>query len=95
MVRGATGSSDVLGKVVASAGIGTVEVNGKTIGVAPNGLFKVSIPVIADGSTVQIAAIDKAGTRTNLGSCCCRRPAPRGRRPSPRRRRRRASCRAA
>ncbi|HET9482964.1 MAG TPA: caspase family protein, partial [Xanthomonadales bacterium] len=66
MVRGASGTSDVLGKVVASAGIGSVEINGKTIAVAPNGLFKVSIPVIADGSTVQIAAIDKAGTRTNL-----------------------------
>jgi uncharacterized caspase-like protein len=66
MVRSAPGSSEVLGKVVARAGLASVMINGQNVTVGANGLFKVAVPVAADGSSVQVAAVDKAGTRTSL-----------------------------
>jgi hypothetical protein len=66
MVPAAPASSQVLGKVVARAGLASVLVNGQAVSVGANGLFKVSVPVSGDGSSVQVAAVDKAGTRTSL-----------------------------
>lgn len=66
MVRGQVQTSDVVGKVVAKGGLSTVMVNGQPVTVGANGLFKVAVPVTADGSSVQVAAVDKAGTRTAL-----------------------------
>jgi hypothetical protein len=66
MVRGQVQTSDVVGKVVAKGGLSTVVVNGQTVTVGANGLFKVAVPVTAEGSSVQVAATDKAGTRTAL-----------------------------
>jgi hypothetical protein len=66
MVRTAPSSSDVLGKVIARAGLSRLEVNGQPVTVDAGGLFKVRVPVAADGSNVQIAAIDRSGTRTAL-----------------------------
>ncbi len=66
MVRANVGSSEVLGKVVAKAGLTSVEVNGKLVAVGANGLFRVNVPVATDGSNIQIAAIDRAGSRAAL-----------------------------
>ena len=66
MVRANVGSSEVLGKVVAQAGLTSVEVNGKQVAVGANGLFRVNVPVATDGSNIQIAAIDRAGSRAAL-----------------------------
>jgi TPR repeat protein len=65
MVR-AGGTSELLGKVVARAGLSSVEVNGQTVAVGANGLFRVTLPVAADGSTIQVAALDRAGSRARL-----------------------------
>jgi TPR repeat protein len=65
MVRGG-GTSELLGKVIARAGLSSVEVNGQTVAVGANGLFRVTLPVAADGSTIQIAALDRAGSRARL-----------------------------
>lgn len=66
MVRGQAQTSDVVGKVVAKGGLSTVMVNGQPVTVGANGLFKVAVPVTAEGSAVQVAAVDNAGTRTSL-----------------------------
>jgi hypothetical protein len=66
MVRGQAQTSDVVGKVVAKGGLSTLMVNGQPVTVGANGLFKVSVPVTAEGSAVQVAAVDNAGTRTSL-----------------------------
>jgi TPR repeat protein len=65
MVRGG-GTSELLGKVVASAGLTSVEVNGQQVAVGANGLFRVNVPVSTEGSTIQVAAIDRAGSRARL-----------------------------
>ena len=65
MVRGG-GTSELLGKVVARAGLTAVEVNGQQVAVGANGLFRVNVPVSAEGSTIQVAAIDRAGSRARL-----------------------------
>jgi hypothetical protein len=93
MVRGG-GASEVLGKVVARAGLSAVEVNGQTVAVGANGLFRVNVPVAADGSTIQVAAIDRAGSRARLEftllplatgkSAAASAPAAQGPRPLPR-----------
>jgi hypothetical protein len=66
MVRASVGSSEVLGKVVARAGLTSVEVNGSVVAVGANGLFRVNVPVTEDGSTIKVAAIDRAGARAAL-----------------------------
>ncbi len=66
MVRANVGSSEVLGKVVARAGLTSVQVNGQTVAVGANGLFRVNVPVAEDGSNVEIAALDRAGSRAAL-----------------------------
>jgi hypothetical protein len=66
MVRSGSASSEVLGKVVARAGLTSVEVNGKAVAVAANGLFRVNVPVATEGSTIKVAAIDRAGSRAAL-----------------------------
>lgn len=65
MVRGG-GASELLGKVVARAGLSALEVNGRQVAVGANGLFRVSVPVSAEGTTVQVAAIDRAGSRARV-----------------------------
>jgi len=65
MVRG-DGASELLGKVVARAGLSALEVNGRQVAVGANGLFRVSVPVSAEGTTVQVAAIDRAGSRARV-----------------------------
>ncbi|MCE3004271.1 MAG: hypothetical protein LW860_16475, partial [Xanthomonadaceae bacterium] len=65
MVRG-SGTSEVLGKVVARAGLSTVEVNGQQVAVGANGLFRVNVPVASEGSMIQVAAVDRTGSRARL-----------------------------
>lgn len=65
MVRG-SGTSEVLGKVVARAGLSTVEVNGQQVAVGANGLFRVNVPVASEGSMIQVAAVDRSGSRARL-----------------------------
>lgn len=66
MVRSGQANSEVLAKVVAGAGIQSVQVNGQTVQVGANGMFKVSLPVGKDGTSVQIAAADKSGKLAQL-----------------------------
>lgn len=66
MVRSGSGNSEVIAKVVAGAGIQTVMVNGQAVQVGANGMFRVSVPVAKDGTSVSIAAADRSGKQAQL-----------------------------
>ncbi len=65
MVRSTT-TTDIVGKVVAQAGIASLNVNGTVVPVAANGTFRASIEMAKDGTPVQVAAIDKNGKKSSL-----------------------------
>jgi hypothetical protein len=66
LVRGAPGPHEVLGRVSAPQGIAQVTVNGTPVALGKNGAFKAQINVPADGTNVQVAAVDKRGARGTL-----------------------------
>lgn len=59
-------SRDIVGKVVAPAGLLSLSVNDHAQVIDENGLFKISVPVSAPGTPVNIVAVDRRGTRTAL-----------------------------
>jgi len=54
---------EVIGKVVAPAGLLTFQVNGKSEPVSANSLFRIKIPVRSETTPVEIVAVDKQGRR--------------------------------
>lgn len=56
-------SSDVVGTVRAQAGIRQLSVNGQTVSIAPNGMFKVRVPLNGEGTEIKIAAVDRRGVQ--------------------------------
>ena len=65
VVRGA-GKSKLLGRVSNPAAIAQVTINGTPSPVAANGTFGADIDVIATGTMVKVAAVDKRGGRAQL-----------------------------
>lgn len=76
MVRNQTGTTEIMGRVISGAGVSTVQVNGKPVAVGAGGVFRTSVPVVAAGSVVQIAALDRAGKKANQSFTLL--PAPAG-----------------
>lgn len=66
MVSVGAAQAEVLGKVVARAGLNQVRVNGEVVAVAPNGLFRANVPVRGEGTEVRVHAEDRSGTRAEL-----------------------------
>jgi hypothetical protein len=66
MVRPAITTSDVVGKVISRAGLTSLTVNGKPVEVGAGGLFKMPVAIEATGTEVNVAAVDRAGTKTTL-----------------------------
>ena len=58
--------TEVVGKVVARGGLRSVMVNGTTVPVGPDGLFRAKMPVAADGTQVSVTAVDRAGSRSGV-----------------------------
>ncbi len=54
---------EVIGKVVAPAGLLSFQVNGKAVAVGDNSLFQVKVPIRSDSTPVEIVAVDKQGRR--------------------------------
>jgi hypothetical protein len=54
---------EVIGKVVAPAGLLSFQVNGKAVAVGDNSLFQVKVPIRSDKTPVEIVAIDRQGRR--------------------------------
>jgi len=76
MVRNQSGTTEIMGRVISAAGVGTVQVNGKQVAVGAGGVFRSSVPVVAAGSLVQVAVVDKSGKRANQSFTVL--PAPAG-----------------
>ena len=76
MVRNQTGTTEIMGRVISGAGVSTVQVNGKSVAVGAGGVFRTSVPVVAAGSVVQIAALDRNGRKANQSFTLM--PAPAG-----------------
>ncbi|HRG15718.1 MAG TPA: hypothetical protein PLB00_06970 [Pseudomonadota bacterium] len=69
--------TEVVGKVVARGGLQTLQINGTTVSVGADGLFRARMPVDADGTQVSVTAVDRTGSRAAASSsCCCRRTSP-------------------
>ncbi len=54
---------EVIGKVVAPAGLLSFQVNGEAAVVGDNGLFQVKVPIRSDRTPVEIVAVDRQGRR--------------------------------
>jgi len=76
MVRNQSGTTEIMGRVISGAGVSTVQVNGKAVAVGAGGVFRTSVPVVAAGSVVQVAALDRAGKKANQSFTLL--PAPAG-----------------
>ena len=58
--------TEVIGKVIARGGLQSVLVNGTTVPVGADGVFRAKMPVDADGTQVSVTAVDRAGTRSGV-----------------------------
>lgn len=58
--------TEVVGKVVARAGVQSVLINGTEVPVGANGMFRAQMPVDADGTNVSVTAVDRSGTRSGV-----------------------------
>jgi hypothetical protein len=58
--------AEVVGKVVARAGVSAVAVNGTTVAVGSDGVFRARMPVGADGTQVSVTAVDRSGARSGV-----------------------------
>ncbi|MFC6672944.1 caspase family protein [Marinobacterium aestuariivivens] len=54
---------EVIGKVVAPAGLLSFQVNGKAVAVGDNSLFQVKVPIRSGRTPVEIVAVDREGRR--------------------------------
>ncbi len=62
-LRAQATTSDVVGSVVASAGIEKLMVNGQPVSVAANGMFRVRVPVSGQGTAIKVTAVDRKGVQ--------------------------------
>ncbi len=58
--------TEVVGKVVARGGLQAVQINGTTVPVGADGLFRARMPVDADGTQVSVTAVDRTGSRSGI-----------------------------
>lgn len=58
--------TEVVGKVIARGGLQTVQINGTTVAVGADGLFRAKMPVDADGTQVSVTAVDRSGSRSGV-----------------------------
>ncbi len=58
--------TEVVGKVIARGGLDSVKVNGVTVKVGADGMFRAQLPVDADGTNVSVTAVDRAGSRSGV-----------------------------
>jgi hypothetical protein len=61
----ASDASDVVGTVRSAAGVRQLTVNGQAVTVAANGMFKVRVPIGAQGADIKIAAVDRRGVQNS------------------------------
>lgn len=66
VVRGAPSNHDVIGRVVAPAGLASLTVNGKAQNTDKNGMFKTQVSLGKTGTIVSLAALDKQGKRVAM-----------------------------
>lgn len=65
-VRTVKGAAEIIGKVIAPAGLQQLLVNEEKLTVAANGVFKIKLPVASQGAPVRVSAVDKLGVRSQL-----------------------------
>ncbi|MBI2399404.1 MAG: caspase family protein [Xanthomonadales bacterium] len=58
--------TEVVGKVIARAGVQSVLINGTSVSVGGDGVFRARLPVAADGTNVAVTAVDRAGARSGV-----------------------------
>ena len=58
--------TEVVGKVIARGGLQSVMINGTAVSVGADGMFRAKMPVDADGTSVSVTAVDRAGSRSGV-----------------------------
>ncbi|MBK6728499.1 MAG: caspase family protein [Xanthomonadales bacterium] len=58
--------TEVVGKVIARAGVQSVLINGTSVTVGGDGMFRARMPVAAEGTNVAVTAVDRTGARSGV-----------------------------
>jgi len=58
--------SEIVGRVVSRTPVTEVLINGQTVKVAPNGMFRAQVAVPSAGAPIQVSAVDRSGAKAAL-----------------------------